>query len=453
MKPEELKLIIKEGEGLTVEFKKKYTPRIDRDMVAFANSKGGLLLFGIDDSGKIVGENLSNKIKAEINTIARNCDPSIHIKSIKQVGKIIIVEVAEGDEKPYSCSSGYYRRLDAVTQKMTQKEIRIIYKNVVTMPFEERINKDVLFGNISKDKIKAFFKEAGISVRKIVTQDVLSSLNLAKKTSIKNAGVLFFAHKPRDVILQCQMTLVAFSGTDRVNIYDRKDVKDDLLTQFNEAMIFLRRHLNIRSEIKGLNRKDICEIPLGALREAVANAIIHRDYNIGGTSIMVEVHENRVVVSNPGGLPEGLSPRSLINISLRRNELIADMFARMDKVERMGTGIKRMRDAMKSAGLPYPKIKSGLFFTITFQRPPYSLKGSANLPIKVTAKVTAKVTKNQETILAEMRTNPHITAKDLSKIVGISERKIKENIKKLKEKRLLNRIGSAKGGHWEIIEK
>ncbi len=104
MKSEELKLIMKEGEGLTVEFKESYTPRIDRDIVAFANSKGGLLLLGLDDRGKLVGEKLSNKMKAEINAIARNCGPSIQIKKIHQAGKIVVIEVAEGDEKPYGSS-------------------------------------------------------------------------------------------------------------------------------------------------------------------------------------------------------------------------------------------------------------------------------------------------------------------------------------------------------------
>jgi len=112
---EKVNILIKEGEGLTVEYKERYTPKIDRDIVAFANSKGGLLLLGVDDTGKIVGENLTNKMKAEINAIARNCDPSIHIKNIRQVGKVVAIEVAEGDEKPYGSSSGYFRRLDAVT--------------------------------------------------------------------------------------------------------------------------------------------------------------------------------------------------------------------------------------------------------------------------------------------------------------------------------------------------
>jgi ATP-dependent DNA helicase RecG len=264
----------------------------------------------------------------------------------------------------------------------------------------------------------------------------LFSLNLAKNTTIKNAGVLFFANRPRNFILQCQMTLVAFKGTGRVNIYDRKDIQDDQLTQFNEAIIFLQKHLNVRSEIKGVNRKDICEIPLEALREAVANAIIHRDYSICGTSIMVEVHQDRVVISNPGGLMAGLDTKFLADISVRRNELIADMFARMDKVERMGTGISRMRAITKAAGVPEPKFTSNLFFTITFKRPMLTFQGSEKV---------------SEKILELIRKNKNISSKKIAETLSLVPRSVERKIATLKTKGCLRRVGSPKAGHWEIV--
>src|SRR3989338_1160357 len=112
MKSDELKLLLKEGEGLTVEFKEKYTSRISEDIVAFVNTKGGFILLGVDDNGNIAGEKLTNRLKAEINNLARNCDPHITIGKISQVDNIIVIQIQEGDEKPYSCSSGYFRRLD-----------------------------------------------------------------------------------------------------------------------------------------------------------------------------------------------------------------------------------------------------------------------------------------------------------------------------------------------------
>lgn len=243
MKPEELKLLISEGEGLTVEFKEKYTPKIAEDIVALSNAKGGHILLGVNDRGKITGETLTNKLKGDITSLGRNCEPNININKISQLGKVIVIEVPEGDEKPYSCSSGYFRRLDAVTQKMTQKEVGLVFRDAVSFPWEERIHDDVTWEDISEEKIRVFFKEAGVAFDKISPQDVLASLNLATKDGIKNAGVLFFAREPRRKLYQCETILVSFKGIERVDIIDRKDVQDDLWTQYQEAIIFLKRHL------------------------------------------------------------------------------------------------------------------------------------------------------------------------------------------------------------------
>ncbi len=456
MKPEKLKLIIAEGEGLSAEFKEKYTTRIDQDIVAFANTNGGIIILGVNDQGEIVGEKLTGRMKAELQALVRNCDPPIIINRIYQSEKLVIIEIPEGDDKPYSCSSGYFRRLDAVTQKMSRKELGFLFKKSESIPYEEKIISEIGWKDISREKISAFFKESDVSFKKIVPSEVLSSLNLANKNGIKNAGVLFFARKPRDLILQCQMTLVAFKGKDRIHIYDRKEVQDDLLTQFNEAVTFLQKHLNLRSEIHGVNRKDILEIPLEALREAVANAIIHRDYSIRGTSLMVEVHEDRVVLSNPGGLPEGLTMALLgkTNISVRRNELIADMFARMDKVERIGTGIQRINGLLWEAGLPAPEIKSNLFFRIAFSRPVITRQAAAGdkdqnmRPKKTREKAREKA---REKILDSIRSNPAINQQELAKVAGLSVKGIEWNLRKLKDQGILLRIGPDKGGHWEII--
>ena len=447
MKQKDLKLIIKEGEGLTVEFKEKYTPKIDRDLVALANTRGRFVFLGVNDEGQVIGEKLTNRMKADILSLARNCEPHITIPKISQISKVVVIEVSEGDEKPYSCSSGYFRRLDAVTQKMTHKEVGLLFKNANVISFEERLCRDVSWNDISREKIKTFFKEAGISTGEINPQDILASLNLATKDGIKNAGVLFFAREPRRHIGQCETILVSFKGTKRLDIIDRKDVQDDLWTQYQEAMIFLKRHLSVRTEIKGLDRKDFYEIPLEALREAVANAIIHRDYSVRGTSIMVEVYDDRVIIKNPGGFPAGMSQDKLGDLSVRRNELIADIFARMHRVERIGSGFKRIRESMASAGLPFPKISSNGFFFIEFER---SKKTGAKR-IGLGEKLGVKLGENEAEILRILAENKNTTSKQLSVIIGISTTAVENNIAKLKKKGILNRIGPDKGGYWEVL--
>ncbi|KAB2834019.1 MAG: hypothetical protein F9K48_07180, partial [Candidatus Brocadia sp.] len=346
---DKINILIKEGEGLTVEFKERYTPKIDRDIVAFANSKGGLLLLGVDDRGKIVGENLTNKMKAEIHAIARNCDPSIHIKKIHQEGNIVVVEVVEGDEKPYGSSSGYYRRLDAVTQKMTHREVRSLFRETDNISFEDIPCRDLSLKDISLMKVKSFLREANMSykVNKANLASFLTSLSIYRKDKINNTGALMFSSKVKKFVPHAESIFAAFKGTDKTNIYDRNDVKDDLLTQFNGAVAFLKKHLNVRSEIRGFDRFDMYEIPLDALREAVVNAIVHRNYTINGTSIYVRIYDDRVEIENPGGLPEGITKRDFGKSSVRRNPIIADLFHRMGKVERMGSGIERMRELMR----------------------------------------------------------------------------------------------------------
>ncbi|MEK7384374.1 MAG: ATP-binding protein, partial [Elusimicrobiota bacterium] len=370
MRDEQVALMIREGEGLAVEFKERYSSRIDQDIVAFANTRGGVILLGVSDEGKVVGETLTNDLKAKINDLARNCKPGISVQA-SQSGKVVVVEVPEGTVKPRSCSDGYFRRLNGTTQKMSHDEIQIMFRENDPVPFEERTAKGFSFDELSRPKVLAFTQEAGIKIGKTVTADFLRSLKVADEKNVRNAGILFFAKDVHEFLPQAQMTMIAFKGTERVHIYDRRDIHDDLFTQFREAISFLKKHLNVRSEIKGVDREDIYEIPEEALREALVNALMHRDYDIKGSQVSVDIFDDRVEITSPGDLPKGFPREALAKgISIRRNELVADLFARLHKVERAGTGIQRMKDAMTEAGLKEPEFETDGFFRTVFRRSP-----------------------------------------------------------------------------------
>jgi len=438
-----LKILIREGEGLTVEFKEKYTPRIDEDLVAFANTKGGTILLGVRDDGTITGERLTNDLKSKINSLARNCKPEIPV-SLTQVDQIVLIEVSEGTEKPYSCGSGFFRRLNATTQKMSHEEIRVMFSEYEPLPFEEKTVKGFSFAHISKAKIKAFIKEAGISLGNISSADFLQSLKVADKSFVKNAGILFFAKELDKFLPQAQLTLLAYKGTKKLHIYDRQNVQDDLLTQFNEAITFIKKHLNVRSEIKGVNREDIYEIPLEAIREAVVNALMHRDYSIRGTQVTIEIYDDRLEIINPGGLPRGLPRKAFGTMSVRRNELISDLFFRLHKVERVGMGIQRIKSALADAGLKKPKFKSNGYFHIIFYRP-------AQKPTAIFRETASQKTsqKTSQKIIELIEQNPAITIAELAQKLGISSRAVKFHLSALKKEGIIKRVGPDKGGHWE----
>ena len=139
--------------------------RIDRDIVAFANTRGGAILLGVCDDRTIKGETLTNDLKAKINDLARHCQPGISVQA-SQIGKVVVVEVSEGMEKPYSCGDGYFRRLNGTTQKMSPKELGFMFRENDPVPFEERKVKNFL-GSVSTAKIYAFIKETGIKIPKM----------------------------------------------------------------------------------------------------------------------------------------------------------------------------------------------------------------------------------------------------------------------------------------------
>ena len=452
MKSDELNLLVAEGEGLTVEFKEKYTPKIDRDIVALANGRGGFIILGVDDGGKVRGEKLTNRMKAEILSLARNCEPPITIPKVSQIGKMVVIEVPEGDERPYGCSSGYFRRLDAVTQKMIHKEVRSMFRATADKLFEDLPRKDCGLADISINKIKAFLTESGTAF-KITRNNIapfLASLGVYKGGKINNAAALMFARNIGKFIPHAELICCAFKGANKNFIYDRKDIRSDLLTQLNEAMAFIQRQLNIRSEIHGLDRHDIYELPPDALREAVVNAIVHRDYSFQGTSINVDVYDDRVEIVNPGGLPEGLDRRDFGKISVRRNLIIADIFHRMGKVERIGSGISRMQNIMKATKLEPPKFEMTNFFRAIFYRnPEYSLK---HIPAKVGKNAEKSKEKSKEKIIGLIAGNPRITTREIANSLNLSIAGVEKAMRILRQQGQLKRVGPDKGGHWEIIE-
>ncbi len=432
---ENLNLLLQEGEGLTVEFKEKYTPKIDRDIVALANAKGGFIILGVDDKGKVVGEKMTNTMKAEILSLARNCNPPIIYTKIFELGNVVVIEISEGDEKPYSCSTGYYRRFDAVTQKMAQKKVCAMFRETTDVFFESLPCKGFTFEDVSLNKVRLFLEEAKTSfeVNKNNLPSFLSSLSIYKNHKINNAGVLMFAADINRFIPYSETILAAFKGVDKIHIYDRKDVRNDLFTQLNEAIEFLKKHLNIRSEIREFDRHDVYEIPLDALREALVNAIVHRDYSMRGTSVYVNVFDDKVEIVNPGGLPAGITKENFGEESVRRNLIIADLFHRMGKVERMGTGIKRMRDLVRTAGLKQPEFTADTFFHAIFYRnPEYALKYNVE---KSSPKITTNLPENHsEPALKIMEQVQRKFGESSEKIRRKIRRKYRENMVKLMEK-------------------
>ena len=198
------------------------------------------------------------------------------------------------------------------------------------------------------------------------------------------------------------------------------------------------------------------DIIADALREALVNALIHRDYSMRGTNISVNIFDDRVEIVNPGGLPSGINKENFGKESVRRNLITADLFHRMSKVERIGSGIGRMRNLMKEADLQEPVFESDTFFRAIFYRnPEYALKRDVGKGEEggQTGGQRKDIALNdtQKKILKILTKKPHISRNELVYMIGINPSAIQKHFKKLQESGYIRRVGPDFGGHWEVV--
>lgn len=366
---QKLQLVIQEGEGQAVEFKRSIS-KLDREMVAFANAMGGSVYLGIDDDGRITGFAADNRVISQIHDIARNCDPPLRIQIAKHPGVIEVI-VREGADKPYRCQSGFYLRVGPNSQKLTRDEIVAFAVGEGKIRFDEQFNPAFDHGkDFSIEAYRDFLRLWRIAVE-CDPEDVLISMNVAEKQKgdilVRNAAILFFAENPQRFFPEAYVTAIRYGGLDRTSIIDRKDMRGTLISQVNETLNFFKRHTREALVVTGEPRHlAIEEYPAAAIREAVINALMHRDYFYDSSHVYLHIYEDRIEVENPGGLFKGLTVEDLGKRSVRRNRLIAELFFRTGFIEMIGSGITRMFKAMEENGNPPPEIRATNFFNITF---------------------------------------------------------------------------------------
>ncbi len=453
MDKKELDFLLKEGEGYNLEFKETDS-NLAKEICALANASGGKVLLGVTDQGEIKGVTITNKFKSEITDLARNFDPRFQV-TLEVIDNILVINVPEGKNKPYSVGGKFYLRYGPNSQQLGRDEIREFFYKEGLILWEEKQNKEFNFpDDFNKEAFDTFLRLSRISPVSD-EKEFLQNLALLRDGQIKNAGVLLFCKNIINFFPMATIMCVLFRGKDKVKILDSKEFAEDLYNNYQKAFQFVNSKLNTEYIIKGGPREEILELPEDALREALLNAIAHRNY-FTTAHIQINIFADKVEIVNPGGLVPGMKYSDLGKRSMPRNFLLFGLLQRMDLIEKAGTGILRMKKAMERYLLPEPKIEADEnWFTITFQRPDLQkmtiqerLEGPRK---KVLDGVLEKVTENQKKILQQMAQNPCISSRELGEIIGISDRKVRENIRKLKDKGVIRRVGSAKGGHWVVM--
>ena len=449
----EIKSLITSGEGYNVEFKKSIPNKvkeITEEICAFSNAAGGTILLGVDDNNSIQGILFSNAKRSALQNSINEITPTLHcnIYTITIDEKeIVIIEVPSGLNKPYVLSGAIYVRQGPNSQKLTTvEEMRDFFQQADKIYYDEAPCKTI---DITKDipdtNINQFSELAGLGTT-VSNEQVFNNLKLVTKEGfLKNGATLFFAENPEYFFEKAVIRCIVFDGIDKRYITDDKIITGTLYQQFLQTITWLKSKLNVRYDIEGNGaqpRKEIWEIPETVFKEAIINALAHRDYYDKGARISVEVFNDRIEVSNPGGLVSGIPKNEFGKRSLSRNPLIFGLFERIRMVEQVGSGISRMRDLMLENNLTPPEFNTKGIFTVTFRRP-FDFN-------KWVDKWVDNLTDNRVNIIKAIHKNSKVSKRELEEIIGLSATAIDNNLEFLKEVQLIERMGSAKGGHWKI---
>jgi ATP-dependent DNA helicase RecG len=452
--PKELKNLIAGGEGYQAEWKERIPSKIreiTEELCAFANAAGGTFLIGVDDKNSIVGGNFPNHKRSSLQNSIGEINPPIQIpmEVVSVDGKdVMVLEVPSGKQKPYVYSGAIFVRQGPNNQKLTTaEEMRDFFQQSERIYFDESPCPGFDFQNdIEVGFLNIFRSQAGLS-SSVSSKQVFQNYRLFTEDNHFKAGaVLFFGSSPDQFYDKAIIRCIHFDGNDKRLIKDQKDLRGPLFHQYQKSLEWLKGKLNIRFDIEGEGsrpRNEIWEIPETVFKESITNALSHRDYYDRGGRITLELFDDRVEITNPGGLISGVIPSEFGTRSLSRNPLIFGLFERMKMVEQVGSGITRIRDLMEAADLPAPNFDFGGLFITVLKRPVIWHKKRLSLE--------NDLSKNQLKILDLMEEDKQITIKKLAEEIDISTTSIDNNIKKLKENGLVIRKGGDKEGRWIIV--
>ena len=367
---QELLDLIALGESPEVEFQRSLGRDFGRELCAFANGDGGTILLGVSRSGEVVGVGNHRRTRVKVLTVARSGDPPMVVE-VESVGEVMRVTVPPQKYKPYSIGWRAFVREGSGSRRLTNAEIKDLYYAVGRAHFD----KEPCEAFSMEDHLNTEVWERFIGRAKIpeAMHTILALRNLGlvdNEDRMTYAGAWLLARDIRRFTKSAHVSCALFEGTEEAGSSERRDFHGSLPAIADEVLAWMLRRINVQFTMWGEDAEGRPELPGEALREALANAIAHRDYR-SRNHVRVRVFKDRVVIASPGGLPEGMNERDLGTKSVPRNPLLYGMLARMGLVGGIGSGIRRMKSLCREYGVPEPRIEvSGTGMTISFRRPP-----------------------------------------------------------------------------------
>ena len=405
------------GESETLEFKSTTGARREaaRTVCAMLNQDGGHVLFGVLPDGKVVGQHVSERtieqVTAELARIDPPAFPAVERTRVRETREVVTISVSRGQAGPFMYRGSAYRRVGNTTVEMRADEYRrMLFERMHgERRWENQPADEWSVDDLDANEIRTTVQEA---VRRGRLEDpgtrdprdLLRGLGLLRDGTLWRAAVALFGNEERVRfdMPQCLLRVARFDGIDRTEFLDNRQYHGNAFSLLRAAERFLRDSLPIAGRIEEgrLERIDEPLYPPLATREALANAICHRDYSIGGGSVGLAIYDDRLEITSTGTLHFGLTPEKLFlpHESIPWNPLIADCFYRRGIIERWGRGTLKMAELVDAAGLPRPEIEdAGGAVTVRFRHNAPPVRVAGRLPIVGIGATGAKVADLNET--------------------------------------------------------
>ena len=443
-------------ENQSIEWKKSWRDEYIKWICGFANAAGGTLVIGknnkgivtgVDNAGKLL-EDIPNKVRDILGIIV-----DVNLKTAK--GKDFLEIPVDAYPYPVSYKGQYHYRSGSTKQELKGAALNAFLLKKYGLHWD-----GVPVPNLLPDSLegKAFELFAGKAVKSKRLEDsvlrenrdvLLRKLHLVEGPYLKRAAVLLFHEDPEQYVTGAYVK-IGFFRTDSDLIY-QDEIHGNLFQQVDNTIdLLLTKYMKAYISYEGIQRVERYLFPVPALREALLNAIIHKDYS-SGVPIQISVYEDKIYFWNNGRLPENWTVERLLekHPSQPFNPLIANAFFRTGLIEAWGRGIEKMLNECKQHGAHIPIFDyepSGLMLLFKGIIPDSQDKGTPETRRKSSLKSSLK-------IVLCMQENKNITIPEIAEQIGITERGVKKHISKLKAEGKITRIGPAKGGYWEIIKE
>ena len=463
---EELKKLISKDETKNVELKKS-TGELREGMhtaCAFLNSDGGVLVFGVTPSLNIVGQIVSESTRRDIAQALAGIEPAVSpvIEYVDIPGKpnlqVIVLRFNPWvyGQKPYTFHGKPYYRLESVTKAMPRDmyDERLRQNFPHQFSWEMRVADKITIGDLDEKKIRGLVR-LGVEERRISEESlsepievILEKWDLLDNGKVRNAAAFLFSRKKP---IFYEIRLARFRGTDKNYFIDNQQAFGNFFELLDAGMGFFFKHLSLSGEIKGVMREEHLDVPVRALREALINALCHRDYDIHQCSIGIAIYDDRIEIESPGRLPHQLTPKTIkrVHKSFPRNEVLANVLYQTTYLEKWGSGVKRIIEVCKEEGSPEPFWTEEAGYTVvTF---PLARLNGRNVTQNATQNVTQNVTQKDDDVPRRQKVEQVISANSiistdaLATMFGVTKRTILRDLKDLG----YVWEGAAKNGHWK----